>query len=143
MVDKKTREHKEPMISCYLKLEFTLLVQVGDFGLSRLKHNTFLSSKSTAGTVRILQCFLLWFLCMDTINSNFNIILMHFKFLSHQVFFHVLAWVDGTWSSPQWALKWKVSCLLWLYWYFYCQLEVVDFLCSSCTIVLVVWLMLP
>jgi myosin-5 len=27
-------------------------VKVGDFGLSRLKHNTFLSSKSTAGTVR-------------------------------------------------------------------------------------------
>lgn len=29
-------------------------VQVCDFGLSRLKHNTFLSSKSTAGTVRIV-----------------------------------------------------------------------------------------
>lgn len=30
-----------------------LTFQVCDFGLSRLKHNTFLSSKSTAGTVRI------------------------------------------------------------------------------------------
>lgn len=30
------------------------IMQVGDFGLSRLKHNTFLSSKSTAGTVSLL-----------------------------------------------------------------------------------------
>lgn len=37
-----------------LELKFTLdakIVQVCDFGLSRLKHSTFLSSKSTAGTV--------------------------------------------------------------------------------------------
>ncbi|KAK4804991.1 hypothetical protein SAY86_004808 [Trapa natans] len=32
-------------------------VKVGDFGLSRLKHNTFLSSKSTAGTPLILNLF--------------------------------------------------------------------------------------
>lgn len=34
-------------------------IQVCDFGLSRLKHNTFLSSKSTAGTVRIrkIMCY--------------------------------------------------------------------------------------
>lgn len=35
------------------------VMQVGDFGLSRLKHNTFLSSKSTAGTVSFL--FLLFY----------------------------------------------------------------------------------
>lgn len=37
---------------------FSLNLQVGDFGLSRLKHNTFLSSKSTAGTVRIHNSFI-------------------------------------------------------------------------------------
>lgn len=31
---------------------FELYLQVCDFGLSRMKHHTFLSSKSTAGTVR-------------------------------------------------------------------------------------------
>lgn len=37
--------------SCYSS---EYMMQVGDFGLSRLKHNTFLSSKSTAGTVSLL-----------------------------------------------------------------------------------------
>lgn len=38
-----------------LVLSKPFFLQVCDFGLSRLKHNTFLSSKSTAGTVRIWE----------------------------------------------------------------------------------------
>lgn len=44
-------------------------MQVGDFGLSRLKHNTFLSSKSTAGTVS----FLFWILENKTKRIAFNV----------------------------------------------------------------------
>ena len=40
-----------------------LSAQVCDFGLSRLKHHTFLSSNSTAGTVMLLLSFLHVFEC--------------------------------------------------------------------------------
>lgn len=37
-----------------IKLDVSIHIQVCDFGLSRMKHNTFLSSRSTAGTVSLL-----------------------------------------------------------------------------------------
>lgn len=41
---------------CYSHFLLPLLdLQVCDFGMSRLKHHTFLSSKSTAGTVILLN----------------------------------------------------------------------------------------
>lgn len=42
-----------PILFC-ISEEKLILSQVCDFGLSRLKHHTFLSSKSTSGTVRFL-----------------------------------------------------------------------------------------
>lgn len=42
-----------PLVCELFLTNYDAYIQVCDFGLSRLKHNTFLSSKSTAGTVRI------------------------------------------------------------------------------------------
>lgn len=86
-----------------------LFLQVCDFGLSRLKHNTFLSSKSTAGTVRIWES-----LCYSVVH-----LFRHMQYVSDLHSLHstdmilsMLAGMDGSWSSPQWTLKWEVSCYL-------------------------------
>lgn len=85
-----------------------LFLQVCDFGLSRLKHNTFLSSKSTAGTVRIWEnlCYSVahLFRHMQHVSD------LHFSSFHWHDSVNMLAGMDGSWSSPQWALKWEVSC---------------------------------
>lgn len=102
-----------------------MTLQVCDFGLSRLKHNTFLSSKSTAGTVRIrdlhsridyVTIFIFFFILFTKNNPTWWICLdLAFYSISaslHDLSFCLLAWVDGPRSSPQWKFKWEVSQLL-------------------------------
>lgn len=70
--------------------------QVCDFGLSRLKHNTFLSSKSTAGTVRRRPT------PKDTL--QFPDYVRHFQFHCEFLLillYYVLAGVDGTRGSAE------------------------------------------
>lgn len=70
--------------------------QVCDFGLSRLKHNTFLSSKSTAGTVRRQPTH------KDTLQfpDYVKLFQFHCEFLLI-LLYYVLAGVDGTRGSAE------------------------------------------
>jgi len=85
--------------STFVSLLSLIQLQVGDFGLSRFKANTFISSKSVAGTVSFI------FLCS---NSQ-----PHTKFTGFLPFecFCTAARMDGTRISPRRAIQREVWCL--------------------------------
>ena len=95
---------------CYMSFPFVCFVwsiQVCDFGLSRFKANTFLSSKSAAGTVSAVK--------LNNNNNNMTESLFQggmgyslLKYVLNNTSSNLLAWVDGTWSSPRWTFKWEV-----------------------------------
>lgn len=70
-------------------------LQVCDFGMSRMKHHTFLSSKSTAGTVMHL-------LPITCQTCHFTLFTKSYN-LSKNLFQYA-GWMDGTRSSEEWTI---------------------------------------
>lgn len=53
-----------------------------------------------------------WEFGMTLYYSEWSLIYLHSLCSTLIFFFDVLAWMDGSWSSSQWAVKWEVSCSL-------------------------------